>query len=80
MCFLFLFSRFEIPGEKTIRLSDKFESKSPGYRYFGDGLEQGVCGVSIQNVKVINNGVVKCFLGLESDEIEGQIDLTIACK
>lgn len=72
--------RFEIPGEKTIRLSDTFESKVPGYKYYGDGLAQGVCGVSIQNVKVINNGPVRCFLGYEADEVEGQIDLIVACK
>lgn len=78
--FLDLFSRFEIPGESSFRLSDKYESKVPGFKYFGDGLEQGVCGVYIQNVKQINNGPVKCILGLEQIDIEGQIDLVVACK
>lgn len=83
ICFrfsFFPFSRFEIPGESSVRLSDKYESKVPGFKYFGDGLEQGVCGVYIQNVKQINNGPVKCILGLEQDDIEGHIDLVVACK
>ncbi|XP_055298603.1 fasciclin-3 isoform X2 [Sitodiplosis mosellana] len=72
------YCRFEIPGESAIRLSDKYESKFPGFKYFGDGLEQGVCGVAIQNVKTINNGPVKCILGLDQIDIEGLIDLVVA--
>lgn len=75
---MFLF-RFEIPGEKSVRLSDKFD-KITSVKYFGAGLEQGECGASVPHVKSTNNGPVKCFLGLESDEIEGQVDLVVACK
>lgn len=79
VCLFFLF-RFEIPGEKSVRLSEKFESKIPTLKYYGAGLEQGECGATVPHVKSTNNGPVKCFLGLESDEIEGQIDLIVACK
>lgn len=72
--------RIQIPGEESLRLSDKFPSKNPLFVYYGEGLEQGYCGVSVQHVKAINNGKVTCILGLEQDDVEGHIDLVVACK
>lgn len=43
-------------------------------------MDKGYCGVSIQHVKSINNGRVKCFLAVEDEEFEGQMDLVVACK
>lgn len=60
-------------------MSDKFE-KNPDFKYYGEGLANGYCGVSVQHIKAHNNGPVKCILGLEENDIEGQIDLVVACK
>lgn len=72
--------RIEIPGEQPIRLSDKFASKHPDFTYYGEGLEHGYCGVSVPHIKASNNGPVKCILGLAENDVEGQIDLVVACK
>lgn len=72
--------RFELPGvPQGIRLSQDFD-KNPEYKYFGRGLNEGECGVSVERVKPNNNGKVKCILGLAEDEVTGEIDLTVACK
>lgn len=93
-CFLFCFVyftfcccwkttqfRFEIPGVvQGIRLSHEFPNKNAEYKYFGRGLNEGECGVSIEQVKPANNGKVKCILGLAEDEATGEVELTVACK
>lgn len=71
--------RFDIPGENSIRLSPAFD-KTPGYKYVGEGLDKGVCGVSILQVKSQNNGFAKCILGTEEDDRQGLIELTVARK
>lgn len=73
------YCRIEIPGEKVLNLSPDW-SKTPGFTYFGGGLAAGQCGVSIERVKAINNGQVKCSLGVEGEELSGTIDLVVACK
>ncbi|XP_031629264.1 fasciclin-3 isoform X2 [Contarinia nasturtii] len=70
--------RFEIPGEKGVRLFDKSDSDNSNFKYFGEGLNQGECGVSIQSVKLIHNGPAKCILGGEKSDFEGIIDLVVA--
>lgn len=77
----YFYFRFEIPGESRAQtFSEAWESKNPSYKYYGKGLAQGYCGVSILRVKLSNNGPVKCFLGIQGEEIQEQIDLTVACK
>lgn len=74
------YCRIEIPGEqKVLNLSPTW-SKTPGFKYYGTGLNGGQCGVSIERVKASNNGQVKCFLGVEGEELTGTIDLVVACK
>lgn len=74
------YCRIEIPGEpKVFNLSPEW-NKTPGFTYFGRGLHEGECGVSIKNVKALNNGQVKCNLGVEGEEFTGTIDLVVACK
>lgn len=60
-----------------LNLSPNWKSTHP---YFGAGLEKGQCGVTIDRVKAINHGTVRCFLGVEGSEKEGDISLTVACK
>lgn len=54
--------------------------KNSDYKYFGRGLNEGECGISIQKVQASNNGKVECALGLAEDEVSGEVDLTVACK
>lgn len=75
------YCRFIVPGApQVLVLSETWPSKTPGYSYFGQGLAAGQCGVTIDRVIPQNHGQAKCFLGIEGDEIEGQIELTVACK
>ncbi|XP_017094479.2 fasciclin-3 isoform X2 [Drosophila bipectinata] len=74
------YCRIEIPGEqRVLNLSPEW-SKTPGFTYFGSGLNAGQCGVSIERVKGINNGQVKCSLGVEGEELSGTIDLVVALR
>ncbi|XP_037958936.1 fasciclin-3 [Teleopsis dalmanni] len=73
------YCRFEIPGEKVLNLSPEW-IKSDNFRYYGGGLASGQCGVSIKSVKAINNGQVKCSLGVEGEELTGTIDLVVALR
>ncbi|CAD7079919.1 unnamed protein product [Hermetia illucens] len=73
------YCRFIVPGaSQVLVLSETWPSKTPGYSYFGQGLAAGQCGVTIDRVIPQNHGQAKCFLGIEGDEIEGQIELTVA--
>ncbi|XP_023031354.1 fasciclin-3 isoform X1 [Drosophila willistoni] len=74
------YCRIEIPGEqKVLNLSPEW-SKTPGFTYYGAGLNAGQCGVSIERVKASNNGQVKCSLGVEGEELSGTIDLVVALR
>ncbi|XP_030239599.1 fasciclin-3 isoform X1 [Drosophila navojoa] len=74
------YCRIEIPGEqKVLNLSPNW-SKTPGFTYYGSGLNAGQCGVSIERVKASNNGQVKCSLGVEGEELSGTIDLVVALR
>lgn len=69
----------EIPGENTLVLSNAWDSPA-GFKYYGSSLEQGHCGVLIQQVKSVNHGQVKCFLGIQGAELQGSANLTVACE
>ncbi|BFF96282.1 fasciclin-3 [Drosophila madeirensis] len=74
------YCRIEIPGEqKVLNLSPEW-SKTPGFTYYGAGLQAGQCGVTIERVKASNNGQVKCSLGVEGEELSGTIDLVVALR
>ncbi|XP_037041947.1 fasciclin-3 isoform X3 [Bradysia coprophila] len=71
------YCRIVIPNEKALNLSPDWD-KTPGFQYFGEGLNKGQCGVSIQSVRNGHHGTVKCYLGADGEELEGQIGLTVA--
>lgn len=71
--------RIQIPGEKVLNLSPDWDN-SPGFQYFGQGLAKGQCGVTIQQVKSTNHGLVQCSLGTAGDEMTGSTFLTVARK
>ncbi|XP_055917848.1 fasciclin-3 isoform X3 [Eupeodes corollae] len=73
------YCRIEIPGEKVLNLSPLW-SKTPGFSYFGSGLDNGQCGVTIDRVSASHNGKVKCSLGFEGEEYEGNIELVVALR
>ncbi|XP_055838256.1 fasciclin-3 isoform X2 [Episyrphus balteatus] len=73
------YCRIEIPGEKVLNLSPLW-SKTPGFSYYGTGLDNGQCGVTIDRVSASHNGKVKCSLGFEGEEYEGNIDLVVALR
>lgn len=50
------------------------------FSYYGEGLDKGQCGVTINSVEDKYNGIVRCFLGLPSEvqEPSGAFLLTVA--
>lgn len=68
-----------IPGENALTLAPEFPEK-PGFAYYGEGLDQGQCGVIIKQVKNINHGVVTCQLASLGEEYVGTVPLTVARK
>ncbi|XP_033150090.1 fasciclin-3 isoform X3 [Drosophila busckii] len=74
------YCRIEIPGENKVLNLSPVWSKTPGFTYYGAGLNAGQCGVSIERVKASNNGQVKCSLGVEGEELTGTIDLVVALR
>lgn len=77
---MFVFHRIVVPGvDKPLVLSDAWD-KRPGFAYNGAGLKDGHCGVTIKRVSANNHGEIKCYLGVDGDEIEGSVGLTVACK
>ncbi|XP_030080239.1 fasciclin-3 isoform X2 [Drosophila hydei] len=74
------YCRIEIPGEQKVLNLSPVWSKTPGFTYYGSGLNAGQCGVTIERVKASNNGQVKCSLGVEGEELSGTIDLVVALR
>lgn len=63
---------------EAFRMSPE-NKKIPGFRYFGEGLDKGVCGVTIDSIKANFNGLAKCNLGtLEDEEFSGFIEIIVA--
>lgn len=54
--------------------------EDPEYKYFGEGLDKGQCGIQVNRVRSNNHGKARCFLGVERQELSGEIDLVVACK
>lgn len=50
--------------------------------YYGNGLEAGQCGFTINRVEEKNNGQVKCTVGISSEFTEsvGTMQLIVASK
>lgn len=69
-----------VPGvEKALVLSETYD-KRPGFAYNGEGLRNGHCGVTIKRVTSANQGEIKCNLGVDGEEIDGSVGLTVACN
>lgn len=79
--FSFILSRdrFEWPGEKVMVVDPKFPPKEE-YRYIGDGLDHGVCGIYKRAVSRSNHGKVKCTLGINGEELAGEISVVVASE
>ncbi|XP_055386198.1 uncharacterized protein LOC129615145 [Condylostylus longicornis] len=80
----FDYCRFVVPsplepnGIKTYVLSDKFHSTDPNIAYFGNGLDNGHCGIRIQSVQEQLNGNITCSAAVGPNEFSGLVNLFIA--
>jgi len=71
---------FFIPGEDAeVKLSPTW-TRHDNFRYHGNGLENGECGISILNLRAVNNGNATCSLDLNDglSDVVGQIEIAIA--
>lgn len=73
--------RMEIPGEGSLVLNGG-EPAEDGIEYYGDGIEQGHCGVRIAKVKETHDGTFKCSLTLTSvrQEATASVKIIVASK
>lgn len=63
--------RFNIPGEAIdVKLNPKWPNPPQNYRYYGNGLENGQCGITFLSVREQNYGNATCIL----DPNDGQPD------
>lgn len=72
--------RFQIPGLPDIKLNPSWPVQNENFRYYGNGLDKGQCGITITNVQESYHGNATCVLdpndGL-SDAV-GNIEIIIA--
>lgn len=71
--------RFTFPGEpEEIKLNPDWE-RTDDFRYHGNGLEKGHCGVLVVGLKVNHHGTVRCFLDPDDGGVEviGSIEIYI---
>ncbi|XP_074039691.1 fasciclin 3 isoform X2 [Leptinotarsa decemlineata] len=73
------YCRIELPGSRNFNLN-KQASPSSEIAYYGEGLDAGQCGFTIQRVDDRDNGNVKCTLGIPSEPTEsvGIMQLIVA--
>lgn len=70
------YCRFTVPGEpRAILLSPAFDTD--GFKYIGEGLEAGQCGIEIPSIQAKHNGPIECFLGVSAQEFVGRMNLLV---
>lgn len=68
---------FRIPGESgELKLNPSW-SRNDNFRYFGRGLENGDCGVSILNVQEKMHGLASCRLDLNDGMADAVANISI---
>lgn len=73
--------RFQIPGEPVdIKLNPTWPARNDNFQYYGNGLDQGQCGVTIKNVREDYHGNATCILDPNDGGTDavGVIDIVIA--
>jgi hypothetical protein len=71
---------FIVPGElDEIKLIPNETSSNDNYEYYGDGFEQGVCGITIKYIKKEHNGKASCIVDLNEhlSRVGADIQITI---
>jgi hypothetical protein len=58
------FCRFERVGDASFGLNLEDGIALENYRYYGDGLELGDCGLEIKNMNINDKTQWRCFVGL----------------
>ncbi|KAK5637963.1 hypothetical protein RI129_012258 [Pyrocoelia pectoralis] len=73
------YCRMELPGLGHLNLNPSLPPFK-GAVYYGNGLQSGQCGFTLESVNDINNGEIKCTLGLmtESQESSATMRLIVA--
>ncbi|CAG9815099.1 unnamed protein product, partial [Phaedon cochleariae] len=74
------YCRIELPGSRTFNLNKQALSSNSEVTYYGEGLDAGQCGFTIQRVEERDNGPIKCTLGIPSEPTEsvGTMQLIVA--
>lgn len=68
---------FRIPGEYSEQKFNEVWQRSDNYRYFGQGLESGECGIEILSVNENMNGVFTCRLDMNDGGTDALANITV---
>jgi hypothetical protein len=71
---------FDMPNNERLKLRPDWDGRYPNYKYYGTGLENGQCGLTIMKLGREHEGNITCRLDLNdgSDDILGVIPVEIA--
>lgn len=73
--------RFILPGEPIeIKLNPDWPQRNDNFKYFGDGLQSGQCGLEIESVREEYHGNATCVLDPNDGlaDVIGNIEIVIA--
>lgn len=72
--------RFALPTVPEIKLNPKWAARTDNFQYFGSGLDQGQCGLTIHSVREEYHGNATCILDPDDggNDARGNIEIVIA--
>lgn len=70
------YCRWTVPGYNGLNLSPRI-GPHEGIRYYGKSLENGECGITIQQVREKHNGILSCNLGYRTEPAESTGNMTL---
>ncbi|XP_058826591.1 fasciclin-3-like isoform X2 [Topomyia yanbarensis] len=72
------FCTFTLPNRDQQVALDPNQPPRDGLQYFGQGLQAGACGVTIDRITTAHNGQMKCSLFVDGRSAEGIINVIVA--
>ncbi|XP_058459417.1 fasciclin-3-like isoform X2 [Malaya genurostris] len=72
------FCTFTLPNRDQQVALDPNQPARDGLQYFGQGLQAGACGVTIDRITTAHNGQMKCSLFVDGRSAEGNINVVVA--
>ncbi|PSN32570.1 hypothetical protein C0J52_25358 [Blattella germanica] len=65
-----------------MNLNEEITTKNDSYRYYGESVKSGYCGIEIDNIGDYHNGKFTCVIVIRTreDPIEASIDIIIASE